>query len=40
MGETNTKTRPSLTLLLTVLLLYALDQATKWSIVCCFNPPQ
>lgn len=40
MGETNTKTRPSLALLLTVLLLYALDQATKWSIVCCFNPPQ
>ncbi|MDD6814362.1 MAG: signal peptidase II [Akkermansia muciniphila] len=40
MGETNTKTRLSLALLLTVLLLYALDQATKWSIVCCFNPPQ
>lgn len=40
MGETSTKTRLSLTLLLTVLLLYALDQATKWSIVCCFNPPQ
>lgn len=40
MGETSTKTRPSLALLLTVLLLYALDQATKWSIVCCFNPPQ
>ena len=40
MGETNTKTRLSLALLLTVLLLYALDQVTKWSIVCCFNPPQ
>ena len=40
MGETSTKTRLSLALLLTVLLLYALDQATKWSIVCCFNPPQ
>lgn len=40
MGETNTKTRLNLALLLTVLLLYALDQATKWSIVCCFNPPQ
>ena len=40
MGETSTKTRLSLAMLLTVLLLYALDQATKWSIVCCFNPPQ
>ena len=40
MGETSTKTRLSLARLLTVLLLYALDQATKWSIVCCFNPPQ
>ena len=40
MGEKSTKTRLSLAMLLTVLLLYALDQATKWSIVCCFNPPQ
>lgn len=33
------KQRPSAKLLLLILALYALDQATKWSIVCNFSLP-